>query len=58
MLARLGPAPFYLVAATLQRVLSAVPYTRIDIPPQYWYITIGSILAYNLLLALESGVGN
>ena len=49
---------FYLVAATRQRDLSAVPYTRIEIPVQYWYITIGSILARNLLLALESGVGN
>ena len=39
--------PLYLVAATRQRVFSAVPYTRIDIPPQYWYIAIGSILARN-----------
>ena len=50
--------PFYLVAATRQRVLSAVPYTRINIPPQYWPLTTGSISARNLLLALVSGVGN
>ena len=31
----------YLVAATRQRVLSAVICTRIDIPPQYWFITTG-----------------
>ena len=50
--------PFYLVAATRQRISSAVPYTRIDIRPQYWPTTTGSILARNNLLVLESGIGN
>ena len=33
--------PFYLVAATWQHVLSAVPYIRINILLQYWPIPIG-----------------
>ena len=47
MLARLGPASFLSCGRDMAARFFAVPYTRIDIPPQYWYIAIGSILARN-----------
>ena len=44
--------PFYLVAVTRVRVLTAVPYTRIDIPPQHLPIPIGFHISPQPLVGL------